>query len=159
MKLCLFSCLFICFQGVVFTSTHNYKIVRVGWFFRRQGKYLFIYFHVPSFSSQLVTLSKFHFFFVSGTPQFLGINHLHKGSKGQSLRSPLCSLFLLAYHTWITQYLGKWHILQALKFWSKNKLLIVCHKKKTSNSKDHLDRGLVNRAVFNWLEILRSVIG
>nr|XP_058942050.1 tetratricopeptide repeat protein 39B-like isoform X1 [Pocillopora verrucosa] len=38
--------------------------------------------------------------------RFLGINHLHKGSKGQSLRSPLCSLLLLAYHTWITQYLG-----------------------------------------------------
>ena len=129
------------------------------WFFRRQGKYLFIYFHVPSFSSQLVTLSKFHFFFVSGTPQFLGINHLHKGSKGQNLRSPLCSLLLLAYHTWITQYLGKLHILHwsfevKINFW-----LCAIKKKKPNNSKDHLDRVLVNRAVFNWLEILRSVIG
>jgi len=38
--------------------------------------------------------------------RFVGLNHLHKGSKDQSLRSPLCSLLLLAYHTWITQYLG-----------------------------------------------------
>ncbi|XP_078354114.1 tetratricopeptide repeat protein 39B-like [Oculina patagonica] len=37
--------------------------------------------------------------------RFLGLSHLHKGSKGQSLRSPICSLLLLAYHTWITQYL------------------------------------------------------
>lgn len=38
--------------------------------------------------------------------RFLGISHLEKGSKCQSLRSPLCSLVLLAYHVWITQYLG-----------------------------------------------------
>ncbi|KAJ7383870.1 Tetratricopeptide repeat protein 39B [Desmophyllum pertusum] len=47
--------------------------------------------------------------------RFLGLNHLHKGSRGQNLRSPMCSMLLLGYHTWITQYLGELKIIQAFK--------------------------------------------
>lgn len=38
--------------------------------------------------------------------RLLGLSHLQKGSRCRSLRSPLCSLLLLGYHTWIIQYLG-----------------------------------------------------
>ncbi|XP_031556159.1 tetratricopeptide repeat protein 39B-like [Actinia tenebrosa] len=38
--------------------------------------------------------------------KFSGLEHLDKGCKGDSLRSPMCAMILLAYHSVITYYLG-----------------------------------------------------
>ncbi|KAK3698174.1 hypothetical protein QZH41_019271, partial [Actinostola sp. cb2023] len=38
--------------------------------------------------------------------QALGLEHLDKGCKGESLRSPMCAMILLAHHSVITYYLG-----------------------------------------------------
>ena len=42
--------------------------------------------------------------------QFLGLDHLDQGCRDQNLRSPMCAMVLLAYHSVITYYLGKYAI-------------------------------------------------
>ena len=39
--------------------------------------------------------------------QFVGLDHLDQGCRNQNLRSPMCAMVLLAYHSVITYYLGK----------------------------------------------------
>lgn len=38
--------------------------------------------------------------------KFLGLDHLDQGCRDQNLRSPMCAMVLLAYHSVITYYLG-----------------------------------------------------
>ena len=46
--------------------------------------------------------------------QFLGLDHLDQGCRDQNLRSPMCAMVLLAYHSVITYYLGKWSDLKLI---------------------------------------------
>lgn len=47
-------------------------------------------------------------FYLPFYDQFLGLDHLDQGCRDQNLRSPMCAMVLLAYHSVITYYLGKW---------------------------------------------------